>query len=189
MSDPTLNDIPIDGGIGGYVRWRPRMVRLSVFEDLKRTLTSTGWMNANLDKPFTVKEFFPEFAVYADDEVHVNTLTLDNGDPQPIEDFEMGGDRTRIYRLNLAFYSQDDETGLAVFSDLADRYEGITDAPYISLLDYNTSGTPPLITRLEVEGFQYVRAALDVAPYQHHLWFAELLVRDFIDGNRTEMGT
>lgn len=187
MTDPTINDVPIDAGIGGYVRWRPRMVRLSVLADLTATLTSTGWMNSALTYPFEVKEFFPEFAVYRDDAIHVNTIVIDNADPQGLEDFELGLNRTQLYRINMAFYSQDDETGIAVFADLSDRYEGVTDAPYVSLLDYNQTGTPPLITRMEVETFQYVKASLDVAPYEHHLWYAELIVRDFVDGNRTDM--
>lgn len=182
-----INEISIDSGDGGYVRWRPRMVRLSVFEDMKGTLTRLGWMSAPLQYAFEVKEFFPEFAVYSNDAVHVNTLVMDNGDPGPMREYEMGGMMTRVYRMNFAMYAQDDETAIAVLSDLADRYEGLTDAPYISLLNYNVAVDPPLITRMEVESFQHVKASLDVAPYEHHLWFAELVVRDFIDGNRTEM--
>lgn len=189
MSHVVTQDITIDSGDGGYVRWRPRMVRLSVFEDMKNTLTSTGWMTANLKYPFSIKEFFPEFATYVDDAVHVNTLAVDAGEPLVLEEYELGGMLTRLYRINAAFYAQDDETGVAVFSDLADRYDGLTDAPYISLLNYNVQPDPPLITRMEVESFQYTRAAMDVAPYEHHLWFMELMVRDFVDGNRTEMPT
>jgi hypothetical protein len=185
----VINEVTIDSGDGGYVRWRPRMVRLSVFEDLKTTLTTLGWMSAPLQYPFEVKEFFPEFAVYADDAVHINTLVMDNGDPGVMQEYELGGLLTRMYRMNFAFYAQDDETGIAVFSDLTDRYQGLTDSPYISLLNYNAVGDPPLITRMEVDSFQYVKASLDVAPYEHHLWFGELIVRDFIDGNRTEMPT
>lgn len=189
MTDPTLNDVPIDAGIGGYLRWRPRMARLSVFNDIKRTLTATGWLNApGLEYPFDVDMFFPEFATYQQDRVHVNTLTLDDGEPQQLEEYEMGGNYTRTYRINLACYAQDNDTGLAVFSDLADRYEGITDAPFVSLFDYNQTGPDyPLVTRMEVENFQYARAPLDGVPYEHHLFFAELVVRDFIDGNRTTM--
>lgn len=187
MSLIVTQDVTIDSGDGGYVRWRPRMVRLSVFEDMKRTLTDTGWLDADLKYPFAIKEFFPEFATYADDPVHVNTLAVDQGEPLALEEYDLGGMYTRLYRINAAFYAQDDETGVAVFSDLADRYDGITDAPYISLHDYNQAGDPPLITRMEVESFQYTRAAMDVAPYEHHLWFMELMVRDFVSGNRTEM--
>lgn len=187
MTDPTHNDVPIDAGIGGYVRWRPRMVRLSVLEDLKRVLAATGWMNASLDFPFEVREFFPEFAAYKDDEIHVNTLVLDHAEPQGLEEYELGRNLSQRYSINMAFYAQDEETGIAVFSDLDDRYEGITDAPYVSLFDYNQTGEPPLITRLEVEAFQYVKAAMDVSPYEHHLWYGQLVVRDFVDGNRTDM--
>lgn len=188
MSDHvTVQDVTIDSGSSTYVRWRPRMVRLSVFEDMKNTLTSTGWTAAQLKYPFSIKEFFPEFATYAEDAVHINTLAVDTGEPLALEEYEVGGMYTRLYRINAAFYAQDDETGVAVFSDLADRYDGLTDAPYISLLNYNVQPDPPLITRLEVESFQYTRAAMDVAPYEHHLWFAELMVRDFIAGDRTTM--
>lgn len=183
----VINEITIDSGDGGYVRWRPRMVRLSIVEDLKNTLTSTGWTSAQLNHPFSVQEFFPEFAVYADDEVHVNTLVVDSAEPSPVEEFELGGQLSRLYRVNMAFYAQDEETGIAVFSDLADRYEGLTDSPYVSLYDYNQQTDPPLVARMEVESFQYVRAALDVAPYEHHLWFVELMLRDFVDGDRTVM--
>jgi hypothetical protein len=191
MTDPTLHDVPIDTGVGGYVRWRPRMVRLSVFNDLTRTLTATGWIgNPGLQYPFDVKEFFPEFATYQQDRVHVNTLTIDDGDPQLVEDFEMGLDRTRVYRISMACYAQDNDTGIAVFSDLSDRYEGVTDAPFVSLFDYNQDGPDyPLVTRMEVETFQFSLAPQDAVPYEHHLFFAELVVRDFIDGNRVDMPT
>jgi hypothetical protein len=186
--DPALNDVPIDAGIGGYLRWRERMVRLSVLQDLKTTLTATGWMNSNLSFPFEVKEFFPEFQVYAQDDTHVNTLVLDEGEPMQLEEWDMGNALTRIYRFNVAFYAENNETGVSVFSDLSDRFDGITDAPYVSLFNYNAQGSNyPLITRMEVESFQFVRAPLDASPYEHHLFFGELLVRDFIDGNRTVM--
>lgn len=185
----VVNQITIDSGDGGYIRWRPRMVRLSVFNDLRATLTTLGWMSAPLQYAFEVKEFFPEFAEYAQDVIHVNTLVMDNGDPGVMEEYELGGQFSRLYRINFAFYAQDEETGIAVFSDLNDRYVGLTDSPYISLLNYNAAGTPPLIARMEVESFQYVKASLDVAPYEHHLWFAELVVRDFIDSDRTTMPT
>ena len=185
----TYNEITIDSGDGGYVRWRPRMVRLSVFEDMKNTLTTTGWMSANLKYPFALKEFFPEFATYQQDAVHVNTLAVDSGDPLEMEEYELGGKFSRLYRINMALYAQDNETGVAIFADLEDRYNGLTDSPYISLFDYNQGANPPLITRMEVDSFQYTRAALDVAPYEHHLWFGELMVRDFVDSNRTEMPT
>lgn len=187
MGIVTVQDVDISSGDGGYVRWRPRMVRLSVFEDMKTTLTATGWASAPLTYPFSIKEFFPEFAVYQQDAVHINTLAVDNADPLAIGEYELGGMLARLYRVNMAFYAQDDETGVAVFSDLADRFDGLTNAPYVSLYDYNQATNPPLITRMKVESFQYTRAGMDVAPYDHHLWFAELLVEDYIDSTRTTM--
>ena len=186
--NPTAGDTVIDGGVGGYVRWRGRMVRSSVYNDLVATLTATGWTNATLDYPFTVKEYFPEFAVYVQDSVHVNTLVLDDGEPTPLEEWEMGGLLTQVYRFNLAFYGQDEETGLAVFADLSDRFQGLTNAPFVPLYNYNVAGpTFPLIRMMAVESFQFVHAPADAVPYDHHLFFAELLVRDFVDGDRTVM--
>lgn len=187
MSNPWDADVPIDGGIGGYVRWRPRMVRLSVLADLERTLTSTGWMSGGLQYPMEVKEFFPEFAVYQQDAVHVNTLVLDKADPQGLTEYELGLRYAQSYRVNMAMYAQDEDTGIAVFSDLADRFEGLTDAPYISLYDYNQPDPAPLITRMEVTSFDYVKASLEAAPYEQHLWFAQLIVQDYVDSDRTDM--
>lgn len=184
--DPTQYDTVIDGGAGGYVRWRHRMVRSSVFNDLKATLQATGWLDSELTFPFAVREFFPEFTAYVQDEVHVNTLVLDNGVPGQIEEWELGGEMTREYRFSMGFYGQDDDTGIAVFSDLGDRYDGLTNQPYIPLYNY-AEATPPLIRMMEVEDFRWSRAPEDAVPYEYHLFFAELTLRDFIDGNRTTM--
>lgn len=176
-------DPEVDGE-GGYVRWRPRMVRTSVFEDLKTTLANTGWTGStpaiSLKYPVSVVEFFPEFAIYDENKVRWNTLAIDEGDPGDLEEFELGGKFSRDYRFNLALYAESDGIGSSLFSDLADRYLGLTDSPFISLYNYNVA-TPALIVRLEVQGFQYLKAPQDVAPAEHHLFFAELLVRDFVD--------
>lgn len=179
--------VTIDSGIGNYVRWRARMVRLSVLADIERVIGATGWASAELAYPFEVKEFFPEFAVYANDTVHVNTLVLDHAEPSGLAEYELGGLLYQNYRINMALYAQDDETGIAVFSDLADRFSGRTDAPYISLFDYNVTPDAPLITRMEVVGFEHAKASLDVAPYEHHLYYAVLAVTDFVDGGRVDM--
>lgn len=186
MTYPAVNDTVVDGGIGGYVRWRSRMVRSSVYNDLVGTLAATGWTDASLDYPFDVREFFPEFRAYVQDRAHVNTMVIDYGDPGPLEEWELGGDLSRVYRFNLGFYGQDDETGIAVFSDLDDRYEGLTSAPFVALFDYNKA-TPPLVRMMAVESFQWTRAPADSAPWEHHLFFAELQVRDFMSGDRTQM--
>lgn len=177
-------------GVGGYLRWRPRMIRQSVFQDLEETLGRSGWTGATptmaIKYPVTVVEFYPEFAIYEQDKVRYNTVALDQGDPGPLEEFELGGKFSRDYRFNMAVYAESDGIGSSLFSDLADRYLGLTDSPFVSLYNYNAA-TPTLIVRLEVEGFQYVRAPADVAPYEHHLFFAELIVRDFVDQNPVRM--
>lgn len=181
-------DPPIDAGIGGYVRWRNRMVRSSVYNDLVATLTATGWTDqTTLKYPFAVKEFFPEFAVYQQDPVHVNTMVLDDGEPSPLTEWELGGLLTQTYMFNFAFYGQDEETGIAVFSDLSDRYQGLTAAPFVRLYNYNTAGTPSLVRMLQVESFGWVRAPLDAEPFDHHLFGGQLVVRDFVDGDRVGM--
>ena len=177
-------------GEGGYLRWRPRMVRQSVFYDVETTLTNAGWTGATPEMavkyPVTVVEFYPEFAIYEQDKVRYNTLAIDQGDPGPLEEFELGGRFSRDYRFNMAFYAESDGIGASLFSDLGDRYLGMTDSPFIGLYNYNVS-PPTLIVRLEVMGFQYLRAPADVAPYEHHLFFAELVVRDYVDQNRVRM--
>lgn len=178
---------PETDGQGGYLRWRPRMVRQSVFQDLKVTLTNSGWIGATptmaIKYPVTVVEFYPEFAIYEQDKVRYNTVALDQGDPGDLEEFELGGKFSRDYRFNMAFYAESDGIGASLFSDLGDRYLGLTDSPYIGLYNFNAA-TPTLIVRLEVMGFQYTRAPADVAPYEHHLFFGELTVRDYVDQNR-----
>lgn len=189
MSNPLVNEFTdsiVDGGVGGYVRWRGRMVRASVFNDLNDTLDATGWTNSSLRYAFEVREFFAEFASFVQDSVHVNTLVLDDGDPSELVEFELGGELTRAYRFNMAFYAQDDDTGLAVFSDLADRYDGLTAQRYVPLYNYNLPN-PPLVRMMEVESFQYTRAPQDAVPWEHHLFFAELIIRDFVSSDRTPM--
>lgn len=178
----------IDGGVGGYVRWRHRMVRSSVYNDLVATLTGTGWTDQSLTFPFEVKEFFAEFAQYSHDAIHVNTFVLDEGEPSPLTEWELGGMLSQTYRFNFAFYGQDEATGIGVFSDLSDRYQGLTAAPFVPLYNYNVPGPDyPLVRMMEVESFQWLRAPVDAAPFDHHLFGGELILRDWIDGDRTVM--
>lgn len=192
MTQPNdLNELtgylfPEDVGGGGYVRWRPRMVRQSVFNDLIFTLQQAGFMGTTptiaLNYPVSVVEFFPEFAIYDTDSVQYNTIAVDNGEPGPLQEYELGGQFSRDYRFNMALYAESDGIGISMFSDLSDRYQGLTNFPFVSLYDYNRT-TPTLIVDMEVLNFQYARAPQDVAPFEHHLFFAELIVRDFVDQN------
>lgn len=164
------------------------MVRSSVYNDLLATLTATGWTNGSLEFPFEVKEFFAEYAQYQRDSVHVNTFVLDAGDPSPLVEWELGGLLTQVYRFNFAFYGQDEATGIGVFSDLSDRYQGLTDAPFVPLYDYNAAGPDfPLVRMMEVESFQWLRVPTEASPFDHHLFGGELILRDWIDGDRTVM--
>lgn len=187
-----MSSQPETDGVGGYVRWRHRMVRQSVFEDLKATLALAGYTGATptikLKYPLTVVEFFPEFAAYEQDKVRWNTIAIDTGDPGTLEEYELGGMYSKDYRFNMALYAESDGIAQSVFSDLADRYQGLTDSPYVGMYNYNAA-TPSLIVRMEVESFQYIRAPQDVAPYEHHLFFSELTVRDFIDQNQVRLPT
>lgn len=175
----------IDGD-GGYVRWRPRMVRESVFEDMKTTLANSGYIGASpsiaLKYPVDVVEFFPEFGVYDQDTVKYNTIAVDNGEPGPLEEYELGGLFSRDYRFNMALYAENDGIGLSLFSDLGDRYLGLTNYPFIPLYNYNET-VPSLIVNMEVLAFNYTRAPQEVAPYEHHLFFGELILRDFVQQN------
>lgn len=182
-------EIPNQLGLGvvdqvPYVRWRSKMVRQSLFNDLIATLTSAGWMDTDvmqsLRRPMKVVEFYPEFALYDTDEPQYNTIAMDNGLPGLLEEYELGGRFKRSYRFNLAFYAQDNGTGEALLSDLSDRYLGINFYPYVSLYNYNQA-TPTEIVRMEVDSFQYMRAPQDVAPYEHHLFFGEIVLYDFLD--------
>jgi hypothetical protein len=173
-------------GAGGYVRWRPRMVRQSVFEDMKTTLSNNGYLGSTpsiaLNYPVDVVEFFPEFAIYDQDTVKYNTIAVDNGEPGPLEEYELGGIYSRDYRFNMALYAENDGIGLSLFSDLGDRYLGLTNYPFIPLYNYNAT-TPSLIVNMEVLTFGYTRAPVEVAPYEHHLFFGELILRDFVQQN------
>jgi hypothetical protein len=173
-------------GAGGYIRWRPRMVRESVFQDMKNTLAAAGYMGATphiaLHYPVNVIEFFPEFAIYDQDKVQYNTIAVDNGEPGPMEEYELGGQFSRDYRFNMALYAESDGIGISMFSDLADRYHGLTNFPFVPLYNYNAA-TPTLVLNMEVLNFQYTRAPQDVAPWEHHLFFGELIVRDLVDQN------
>lgn len=188
MTQPqvSLPYFPEVDGVGGYVRWRTRMVRQSVFQDMTTTLTLAGYIGAtpsiSLNYPVNVVEFFPEFAIYDIDKVQYNTIAVDNGEPGPLTEYELGGVFNKDYRFNMALYAESDGIGLSLFSDLSDRYEGLTNYPFVPLYNYNAA-TPTRIVNMEVLSFAYTRAPQEVAPYEHHLFFGELIVRDFVEQN------
>lgn len=185
------DNIDITSGTHSYVRWRDRMCRLSLLADIKLTLETTGWFGQLTNYPLEVTEFFPEFQIYVEDATHINTLVVDVGEALPMAEWQMGGGDmgySRLFRLSLGMYTESDEVGIGIFSDLGDRYNGLTASPFVSLFNYNSAGPDyPLVTRMEVAQWQHTRAPNDVSPYEHHLWYGELIVRDFINGDRVEM--
>lgn len=186
--DPLYPNV---GGVGGFVRWRPRMVRQSVLQDIKQTLSVSGWLGIPtvglLTQAITFEDAFPEEDLVQGRTVGLNTFVLDNGRPGVLEEYEMGGLYSRPYAFSMAFFAETDAVALSLYSDLADRYNGLTVSPWISLYNY-AAATPTLVTRMEVESFEYGRAPREVAGQERHLFLAELQVLDFVDqtGTRTQ---
>lgn len=187
--------------IAGYVRHRPRMVRESVYQDLRDTLIRTEWLvgttrdgsvtttSANTlalleGSPLHLIDYFPE-SDGGPPETLFNTFALDIGEAGESEEGELGGGyRVHPYTFNMAFYAKTDAVAMAVMSDLADRYLGQTDAPYISLYNY-LAPTPNIVVRMEVENFRYARDTQNVAPHEVHLFFAALEITDYVDQGST----
>lgn len=170
-----------------YVRWRPRMVRQSVVEDVKAALTTAGWMGsavmAMADPAVRVVDYFPDNAMHQGEAPQPNTLAVDNGMPGDLSEGEIGGYFLQPYRFEMAFLGANDAIAQAMLSDLADRYWGFTQSPFIQLYDYN-GPAPVEIVRMRVEAFTYVKAPIDVAPAEKHLFYAELIITDFVDQAR-----
>lgn len=183
--DPVYPNI---GGAGGFVRWRARHVRQSVLQDLKFTLGQAGWLGATptmlLTKTIVFTDAYPEEALTQGRQVEVNTFVLDNGRPGALEEYELGGLYSREYTFNMAFFAEEDAIAFGVYADLEDRYSGLVVEPWISLYDYGHP-TPKLITRMEVETFEYGRAPREVSGNERHLFFAELHITDFIEQTET----
>lgn len=176
---------PNVGGVGGYVRWRNRHVRRSVLQDLMETLTFSGWLGTQptvglVKKEITFTDAFPEEALSKGQQVAVNTFVLDNGRPGPLEEYELGGLYSREYAFNMAFFAENDAVALSLLGDLEDRYNGLAVEPWISLFNYQAS-TPVLITRMEVENFEFGRAPREIAANERFLFFAELRLTDYIE--------
>lgn len=176
---------PQIGGAGGFVRWRARHVRQSVLQDLKATLDFAGWLGQNptvglISTAILFTDAYPEEALSKGEQVKKNTFVLDNGRPGALEEYELGGLYSREYTYNMAFFGESDAVALSLMADLEDRYSGLSVEPWISLFNFGQS-TPTLITRMEVENFEYGRASREVAANERFLFFAELRVLDFIE--------
>lgn len=165
-----------------YVRWRSRMVRESVWQDVISTLNRTGWLGSDtmniLTMPIILEQAYAEEMLYQGQAPKPNTFSMDNGRPGPIDEEEVGGMQVRPYQFGLTFFAESDVVGLSMLEDLRDRYDGLTDSPFISLYDYNTD-PDEIVVRMEALSFGYALAPEQLAS--KHLYFAELIVQDFVD--------
>jgi len=183
-----------------YVRWRPRMVREAILDDLRAVLLEQGWMPGTPygfmhGHPLVLTEAWPEEAEYQGEKIAKNTLAVDQGVPgEPYHLGMGGGPMGRDYLFTYAFYAVNDATASALFQDLSDRYFGRRTKPtagdperyprIIPLMDY--SKDPALfVVNMEIEAFRFNRSVDQVAP-GFDLYFAELVVIDLIDDEEEE---
>lgn len=174
-----------------YIRHRPRMVRESVFQDLKSVLGELGWLDgyptpvmAMLTVPIELTDYFPVEAIYQGEDVDLNTLAIDQGTPNEPQYAELGSNvREQLYIFNFAFFAENDGIALSLFSDLSDRYKGV--GPYsfsresVSLFDYNAA-TPTPVVEMDVVSFEVAKSPEQPAPGRL-LWFAQLVVSDYLE--------
>lgn len=169
-----------------YVRHRPRMVRQSVFEDLRATLLDTQWLGDTTlpllgGNPLVLIDYFPRDAQYQGEAIQPNTFALDVGEPDDLVEQQLGGGLwSQQYRFNMAFYANSDALAIAVLSDLNDRYTGRTGDDYLMLYNYLVE-PPTEVVRMDVEAFRYARPTDVQAPHQLTLYFAELALTDWLD--------
>lgn len=139
-----------------------------------------------LDKiPVSLIDYFPESEGDRgrNERTPKNTLALDSGQASDAIPAEMGSARMeQEYVFNMAFYASSDAVAIALLNDLRDRYNGrIVAGDGIDLYDW--VGSPDdVAVRMEVDSFRYAQNQdPELAPYEVHLYFAELALTDFVD--------
>lgn len=180
-----------------YIRHRPRIIRESVYEDLKKVLIDLDWIDPTGgedymgmlgDDPIILTDYFPVEAVYQGEEVEINTLAIDQGTQSEPERTELGGDnREQMHLFNLAFFAKNDGIALSLFSDLTDRYKGVNPAygEYVNLYDYINEADPDEpFHDVSVLTFEVAKSPEQPAPGRL-LWFAQLIVLDYLDFEET----
>lgn len=195
--------------MGGYVRHRDRMVQESVYEDLRDTLIACRWLAGTTTRPvadpstgvwdvltvandevypllegnpINLIDYFPE-AEGDNQATALNTFALNNGHPEKSTPMEMGSNMMlQPYVFNMAFYAISDAVAMAVLNDLRDRYLGrIVRNDTIELYDFNAQ-PERLVVRMEVESFRTQQNTGELnTPAEVHLYFAELVLSDFVD--------
>lgn len=188
-----------------YIRHRDRMIRESVFEDLRDTLIACQWLAGTtsrpvhdvdtgvvavvtttpaqtlrlLNTPVTIVEYFPEANDTQHGAVALNTFAMDVGRQGDSALVELGSSMVETQHIfNMAFYAEEDSTAIALYNDLRDRYRGrIINGDAIALFNYYQE-PPTLVSRMEVDLFRFTRDAEHIAPEQVHLYFGELTITD-----------
>lgn len=195
-----------------YLRHRPRLVMESVIQDLRNTLIACRWMVGTTsvqvlnpatelvefvtttaedvfplagEDPVVLMDYFPE---EAGEITEPNTFAVDVPTPEDPEDLELGSSlHEQMYVFNFAFFAESDALGMAVMSDLSDRYDGrLLGNGSIDLYDFVNEPDLPA-ARMEVDVFRWTRDLNGIVP-EGHLFFGELTIVDFVDGPNSFYG-
>lgn len=141
--------------------------------------------------PIVLIDYFPEAG--GDDDAQgksrkteLNTMAVDTGVPQPAVQMELGSNmEERPYVFTLVFYASSDAVALAVMNDLRDRYAGrIVSDDHLDLFNFNDPDFEDFsapVVRMEIVQFRYERNEQTVAPWEAHLYYAEVTVNDVVD--------
>jgi hypothetical protein len=108
---------------------------------------------------------------------------MNAGDPAEPYENQLGGGPMAYgqeYQFHFAFWAVSDACADALFQDLADRYNGLTDAPFLSLFNYTVS-PPTEVVRMECESFAWTESSDQVAANGQRLYFGRLLLTDYLD--------
>ena len=142
-------------------------------------------------KPIQIVDYFPEMpedgeAVVADrdsGQTAPNTLAMDDGQAGEPSPLELGSNAVEVpYRFSMAFWASSVATAQALLNDLRDRYQGrVVSGDFINLYDYNVD-PETVVTRMEVDAFQYLRPAEEAAAlFEVTMYYAQLTLTDVVD--------
>lgn len=167
-----------------YVRHRSRMVRQSVWDDLKVTLEDLDWTGSTPlailnSKPVVLVDNLPEGSRLKGSDISINTLAMDQGTAGEIYEYEMGGLLAQDYLFRFAFFAETEGVALALFQDMQDRYYSFNTSNTVALYDY-MQATPSKIVDMEVESFTSERAA-EQPIIGMEIFYARLDLVDFLD--------
>lgn len=176
---PVIN--PYDPAAG----WQP------VTTDPGQVLAIVGKRDDGSPAEVVLIDYFPEVGGNSDEagesrKTEPNTLAVDTGVPQEAELLELGSSlQAQPYLFTMAFYAASDAVALALLNDLRDRYLGrIVSDDHVDLYNFNAPAfdqdTPPVV-RMEAEAFKYEQSSDNATPWDVHLYYADLLLTDYVD--------